>query len=742
MTGVVHLVVGPAGHGVVRHGETVAEACGHRVVRREGPADVADADLAGADVIHVPFTDRLFGATCEEAAEAFTALAGAVGAHGASLSVTLHDLPQGQDTLARRRRDAYRTVVAGARGLVVSSRHELEHARDLDDTAWSRRVIPLPVDRGHAPPDRPGPAGTTPPATVGVLGFLYPGKGVEDVLAETPDGAHVLGIGGTAAGHADQPDHLAGSARAAGVGWEVTGYVADENLPGRLATVAVPVAPHRRVSASGSIATWIAHGRRPLVPDIPYTREIDAAWPGTVRRYAADRPGALRREIEAALDDPARTTIPPQVAVGPSLTEVARRYRDHLEACRPPAALRVGGRWTVPGNRTDLLDDLSAPDPPHVSVVIPYYDAQDHLDLVLAGLARQDHPRSRLEIVVADDGSPRPPRLDAAGPVAVRAVGQPDEGFRAGTARNLGARVADGEVIAFLDGDTVPEPGYLTALCRLPSLSDDALVVGRRRHAEAAAIRDWLAGTVPAPEPLPEPGWLAEGYAGSRDLRDADERSYRYVISAVLAMHRTLLADTGGFCEEFRSYGGEDWELAARAWHAGALFAHVPAAAAWHVGPDWAGRQDSRTKDDEHRMLARLLPDPATRPGGTSSRYPATVVVVESPDPQAVATAVAAVRHVDADAGVWWPAVRSATAPVRGGRPDAATLARAATVVHLTGEGPPEPLLACADHGVVSSVAGTARRTRAVARATRTARAGGGDPARLTTRLFGRRDLP
>jgi hypothetical protein len=249
---------------------------------------------------------------------------------------------------------------------------------------------------------------------------------------------------------------------------------------------------------------------------------------------------------------------------------------------------------------------------------------------------------------------------------------------------------------------------------------------------------------VPAPDPLPEPAWLTEGYVGSRDLRDADDRSYRYVVSAVLAMHRDLFADTGGFCEEFRSYGGEDWELAARAWHAGALFAHVPDAVAWHVGLDWAGRADPRTKADEERMLARLVPDPVTRRGGTSSCCPTTVVVVESPDPQVIADAVDAVRRTDADAGLWWPAAGSATLPeeVRPGVPAADVLARAAAVVHLHGDGPADPLLTATAPGVVATAAGTAWRTRASGRAQRVARAGGGEREQLVARLFGRRDLP
>ena len=90
-----------------------------------------------------------------------------------------------------------------------------------------------------------------------------------------------------------------------------------------------------------------------------------------------------------------------------------------------PAPHPLGsGRYIVPGNRWDLLSAGSDPDAQpstevttaqDVSVVIPFYDNQHDLDLVLTGLSVQSHPRSRLQIVIADDGSPEPPRIpDAA----------------------------------------------------------------------------------------------------------------------------------------------------------------------------------------------------------------------------------------------------------------------------------------------------------------------------------------
>jgi GT2 family glycosyltransferase len=299
--------------------------------------------------------------------------------------------------------------------------------------------------------------------------------------------------------------------------------------------------------------------------------------------------------------------------------------------------------------------------PPTVSVVVPHHESPHDLDLLLTALELQDHPLHLLDVVVADDGSrtlPDPgPR-----PYAVRVVAQADDGFRAAAARNLGAAAARGAILCFLDADTVPEPGYVSAVVRHVAHGAD-LVVGRRRHADLAAtspgqLRRWLTDGTEAPEVLEEPAWLADAYARTDDLRAAGDDAYRFVISAVLSVTRELFQAVGGFEEAFRSYGGEDWEFAHRCWLRGADFVHAPDAVAWHDGPDFGARTPDAealwSRNVEALALARFVPGIATR--GSDLVWAHPDVVVRLDDSAATdAQVVESVRSLLAgtDCGVW-----------------------------------------------------------------------------------------
>ena len=272
----------------------------------------------------------------------------------------------------------------------------------------------------------------------------------------------------------------------------------------------------------------------------------------------------------------------------------------------------------VPGNRRDLLEGVVPGEPPMVSVIVAHYRQPEQLARTLRALERQDHAQPWLEVIVADDGSPEAPVV----PDGVRLVRQDDAGFRLAAVRNLGAGSAVGDVLIFLDADTVPEPSFVRQLARLPALAPDCIAVGRRRHARLAGLAPTAHIEHVAPSrALAEPTWLTEAYRASRNLLDADDRSYRYVIGAVLACSRRMFEEVGGFDETFTAYGGEDWEWAYRAWLRGALLAHVPAAVAWHDGPDITGRSTTAlaVKNAEAVRLSELIPLPGSRGRGIRS---------------------------------------------------------------------------------------------------------------------------
>lgn len=280
--------------------------------------------------------------------------------------------------------------------------------------------------------------------------------------------------------------------------------------------------------------------------------------------------------------------------------------------------------WVV-GNRWDSLDGVYPQVLPRVSVIVAHYEQPGELARTLSALSMQDYPSELLEIIVADDGSSG----DVSVPPGVILVRQDDRGFRLAAARNLGVRASTGDVLCFLDADTAPEPGYVRALTRLPALLPEAVTVGRRRHADFSGIH----AQTPVIEAvvgreLPEPAWLTQEYARSRDLLDADDRSYRFVIGAVIACSRRLFDETGGFDESFSAYGGEDWEWAHRMWQAGAVLAHVPSAVAWHDGPEWAERSGSGLEraNAQTLRLVSSIPVGGSAPRGLLSRAPDLVV--------------------------------------------------------------------------------------------------------------------
>jgi hypothetical protein len=118
---------------------------------------------------------------------------------------------------------------------------------------------------------------------------------------------------------------------------------------------------------------------------------------------------------------------------------------------------------------------------PTVSVIIPVKDRAEDLRSCLISLKHLAYPQEKIEIVVVDDGSTdhTPAVAEELGAVLI------ESGMVAGGpahARNKGTRVAQGEILAFIDSDCTASEQWLREL--LPVFAD----------AEVAAVGGWVAG--------------------------------------------------------------------------------------------------------------------------------------------------------------------------------------------------------------------------------------------------------
>jgi mycofactocin glycosyltransferase len=204
----------------------------------------------------------------------------------------------------------------------------------------------------------------------------------------------------------------------------------------------------------------------------------------------------------------------------------------------------------------------SHPSPSEVTVVIPVRDDPDGLT---ASLAAVDGVGS---VIVVDDGSqPAVTRAQAGAATLVRRAmaGGP------AAARNTGWREARTDIVAFLDADCIPVPGWLEAL--LPHFADPevAAVAPRIRSREGAGAPPWLAAYERTRSALD---------LGTREAPVRPGSPVSYVPTAALAVRKQALVQAGGFDEALRF--GEDVDLVWRLEKGGGRTRYEPSVSVTH----------------------------------------------------------------------------------------------------------------------------------------------------------------
>ena len=129
-----------------------------------------------------------------------------------------------------------------------------------------------------------------------------------------------------------------------------------------------------------------------------------------------------------------------------------------------------------------------------VSVIIPTFQRERFLQDALAGVRAQEFPKDEYEILIVDNGPQPSAKLsglrDLKGTPQVRCLHEPHNGLH--HARHAGARIAQGEILVFIDDDVLCPPEWLPAMLEPYHNPQVALVAGKVELAFESEPPPWL----------------------------------------------------------------------------------------------------------------------------------------------------------------------------------------------------------------------------------------------------------
>ncbi len=206
---------------------------------------------------------------------------------------------------------------------------------------------------------------------------------------------------------------------------------------------------------------------------------------------------------------------------------------------------------------------------PRISIIIPVHNCRETIARCLDSLIRIDHPG--FEIIIVDDGSTdeTPEICGTYSQVRLMRVskGGPSK------ARNAGIRIAQGDFVAFTDGDCIVERDWLTELERGFTSPEIAGVGGNQK----------------SPDDETQTGVLIQGFLKSVGFvadyvkTDTHMKETAHNPTCNVMYRKSVLEDVGGFNEDL--WPGEDVELDLLIRRRGYKLIYNPAAVVAHYRP-------------------------------------------------------------------------------------------------------------------------------------------------------------
>jgi glycosyltransferase involved in cell wall biosynthesis len=243
---------------------------------------------------------------------------------------------------------------------------------------------------------------------------------------------------------------------------------------------------------------------------------------------------------------------------------------------------------------------------PQVSVILPYYEGEKWLRRSLDSVRAQEGVS--FEIIVVDDGSVHPAAsvLSTLHDERIRTCRISHAGK--GAALNSGARMAEAEVLCFIDQDDIMNPGRLRLQCS--AFVDDPMV--------DAVYSDY--------ERADEDGVQIDISVGRQTTNDdclhQMASGMGLVSMQTIMIRKTFYWRIGGFSEDIRLTGLDDAEFMARLFASGATLKYVPGTVQKWVFHDMNYMKSENFQEarivllehlsilaHEHPMIKKELPD-------------------------------------------------------------------------------------------------------------------------------------
>ncbi len=197
---------------------------------------------------------------------------------------------------------------------------------------------------------------------------------------------------------------------------------------------------------------------------------------------------------------------------------------------------------------------------PSISVVVCSYNGKRTIRDCMEGLKRVDYPN--FEVIVVNDGS-----TDGTETIAkeygFRVISIPNGGLS--NARNVGMRASQGEIVAYIDDDAIPDPQWLTYLAATFISTSHAGVGGPN---------------IPPIDDGPIAECVANSPGGPIHVLLTDNEA-EHIPGCNMAFRKAALEAIGGFDTQFR-IAGDDVDLCWRIQKEGWTLGFNPAAMVWH----------------------------------------------------------------------------------------------------------------------------------------------------------------